>query len=138
MFVAGHEHCYALQRDIRSQYDTDKAQYGQEYYPPLKVEVLNGVTDMEKRDWLVTPHPDYVLMIAATNVINSSLSIPGLKRRWTFCWKGATQYAPVQGWEQITTMKQTSADEQQVVGPFCRSGQKGWLTTQVSHQTLNP
>ena len=82
--------------------------------------MLNGVTDMERTDWFTDADPSSVLIVVSTNAINSSSTIPGFKTGWTSGWKGATQYALVQGWRQIAILKETTVDQQQVIGRLCK------------------
>ena len=84
------------------------------------MEALDGVTDKERTDWFTDADPSSVLIVVSTNAINSSLTIPGLTTGWTFGWQAATQYACVQGWRQIAILKQTPADQQQVIGRLCK------------------
>ena len=88
---------------------------------PVRVEVLNGMTDLKEKDFWGTRDSKGITLIVATNVLNSS--VPGLKGGWDFGWRGATQLAPAEGWTQISAVRQTRQDREQKEGRFCRNRQ---------------
>ena len=85
---------------------------------PVSVEVLNGMTDLKEESAWKEQDKQRILIMVATSVLNSSVTIPGLKTGWDFGWRGATQLAPVEGWTQISALLHTPQDRSQKQWPM--------------------